>query len=88
MDTLVNIYLDFVKAFDTVPHPRLIGKLRSYSTNGNTPKWIEAFLKNGTQVVKVNGEEYFSAPALSGIPQGSVLWTVIICDLPDSFRLG
>ena len=49
------IYLDFAKAFDTVPHSRLLGKLRSYGINGNVLKWIEAFLRGRTQVVKVNG---------------------------------
>ena len=34
------IYLDFAKAFDTVPHSRLLGKLRSYGINGNILKWI------------------------------------------------
>ena len=96
VDTLVNgevvdvIYLDFAKAFDTVPHSRLLGKLRSYGINGNTLKWIEAFLKNRTQVVRVNGEDSFSAPVLSGIPQGSflgsLLFVIFINGLPDNIR--
>ena len=67
------IFLDFAKAFDTVPHQRLLAKLESYGIEGDPLKWINAFLSNRTQVVKVNGEESFSAPVLSGIPQGSVL---------------
>ena len=63
-----TIYLDFAKAFDTVPHSRLLGKLQAYGITGDILKWIEAFLRNRSQIVRVNGEESFSAPVLSGIP--------------------
>ena len=68
-----SIYLDFAKAFDTVPHRRLIGKLEAYGIKGNILGWITAFLSDRTQVVKVNGVESEIIPVLSGIPQGSVL---------------
>ena len=40
------VYLDFMKAFDTVPHKRLIGKLKSYGTEYYTLRWIQAFLSD------------------------------------------
>ena len=40
------IMLNFAKAFDTVPHRRLLTKLKAYDINGLVYKWIEAFLKN------------------------------------------
>ena len=39
------IYLDFAKAFDTVPHRRLIGKLEAYGIFGNILNWVKAFLR-------------------------------------------
>ena len=50
-----TIYLDFAKAFDTVPHQRLIGKLKSYGISGCILVWIEQFLIGMSQVVLVNG---------------------------------
>ena len=37
------LYLDFRKAFDTVPHKRLILKLQQYGISGSLLKWIEDF---------------------------------------------
>ena len=45
------IYLDFAKAFDTVPHSRLIGKLQAYGITGDLLNWVEAFLRDRSQVV-------------------------------------
>ena len=46
-----SIYLDFAKAFDKVPHQRLLLKLKAHGINGAVCEWIEAWLKNRWQSV-------------------------------------
>ena len=53
------IYLDFSKAFDSVPHARLIAQLESYGITGKVISWITGFLNNGKQAVCVNGTESY-----------------------------
>ena len=39
------IYTDFQKAFDSVPHKRLLSKIKSYDIEGNILNWIKYFLE-------------------------------------------
>ena len=65
--------LDFSKAFDVVPHRRVLNKLKYYGINGKIHKWISAFLHDRTQSVVVDGHTSSSVDVDSGVPQGTLL---------------
>ena len=62
------IYLDFQKAFDKVPHQRLILKLKSHGMGNSIINWIEQRLTDMRQRVVVDGEVSSWKSVLSGVP--------------------
>ena len=89
-DDVDVLYLDFQKAFDTVPHKRLLHKLKMYGVTGKTLEVISDFLSGRTFHVRVGDAASELFRVLSGVPQGSVLgpllFLIYINDIPNGIR--
>ena len=78
--------LDFSKAFDRVPHQRLLKKLEHYGVQSSTHSWIKVFLTDRTQQVLVEGSTSDSIKVLSWVPQGTVLGLLLFLIFINDLR--
>ena len=68
-----GIYLDIKKAFDSIPHDKLLCKLYSFAIQEKLWKWFRSYLFGRIQHVCINQSLFASLPVLSGVAQGSIL---------------
>ena len=70
----IGVFIDLSKAFDTVDHQILLGKLKHYGITGNNLKWFHSYLSNRKQFIKFNQTEESTLLNIKcGVPQGSIL---------------
>jgi len=75
------LYLDYHKAFDSVPHRRLVERLEEYGISGKLFKWIESFLDSHKISVGIRGCFSGWFMVISGVPQactGVSTWSSLV----------
>jgi len=86
-DSIHCLFLDFAKAFDSVPHHQLLLKLQSLDVSGDLLDWNKCFLTTRSQRVVINGQYSEWLPVVSGVPHcfilGPLLFILYIDDVVE-----
>ena len=71
---MIGVFIDLSKAFDTVDHSILLGKLNHYGINNTNLKWFESYLSNRKQFLCYSNSKRSDILNIKcGVPQGSIL---------------
>ena len=90
--SVIGVFIDLRKAFDTVCHDLILKKLEKLGVKGVVLSWFSSYLENRLQYTKINNELSEMCEITVGVPQGSLLgvllFQLIIDDLRKSIKYG
>ena len=71
------VFIDFRKVFDTVHHRLLLRTLSLYGASASAISWVQSYLSNRKQFIKLGNQSSELLPMKQGVPQGSILGPVL-----------
>ena len=75
--SVIGVFIDLKKAFDTVSHQLILKKLDKLGVKGQLLQWFTSYLTGRSQFTKLGKSISDSATVRVGVPQGSLLGVLL-----------